>query len=254
MFIPDPVSDFFPSRIPDPNCLHPGSRIRIKEFKYFNPKKNKKKFLSSRKYDPGCSSRIPDPDAEFLPIPDPGSRGQKGTGSRIRIRNTGKNLCIYEVISGNYGQRYILRDRRPSKTTCPARFAGQWERRNWNSVLRRGKYYVLGRLEQPRQEKSLLYRHDKPNKSTKEGSLSFVLFESPFTSVSTASRGHPSLVSLIMGLVEPPPPFYVVFLAWGGQAFVSVLSMYLPEILLCGTPLKKAWWFYLLFPLFHGAI
>jgi hypothetical protein len=46
-------------------------------------------FLSSRKYDPGCSSRIPDPDADFLPIPDPGSRGQKGTGSRIRIRNTG---------------------------------------------------------------------------------------------------------------------------------------------------------------------
>ncbi len=30
---------FFPSRIPDPKCLHPGSRIRIKEFKYFNPKK-----------------------------------------------------------------------------------------------------------------------------------------------------------------------------------------------------------------------
>jgi hypothetical protein len=31
---------------------------------------------------------------------------------------------------------------------------------------------------------------------TKEGPLSFVLFESPFTSVSTVSRGHPSLVSL----------------------------------------------------------
>jgi hypothetical protein len=27
-------------------------------------------------------------DLGFLPIPDPGSRGQKGTGSRIRIRNT----------------------------------------------------------------------------------------------------------------------------------------------------------------------
>jgi hypothetical protein len=69
-----PGSDFFPCRIPDPNCLHPGSRIRIKEFKYFNPKKPKKWFLSSRKYDPGCSSRIPDPDADFLPIsiPDPG--------------------------------------------------------------------------------------------------------------------------------------------------------------------------------------
>jgi hypothetical protein len=42
MFIPDPGSDFFPSRIPDPNYLHPGSRILIKEFKNFNPKKCKK--------------------------------------------------------------------------------------------------------------------------------------------------------------------------------------------------------------------
>jgi hypothetical protein len=44
-------------------------------------------------------------------------------------------------------------------------------------------YFVLGWL-------------DKPNKPTKKGSLSFVLFESPFTSVSIVSRGHPSLVSL----------------------------------------------------------
>ncbi len=42
MFIPDPGSDFFPSRIPDPNRLHPGSRICIKEFKYFKPKITKK--------------------------------------------------------------------------------------------------------------------------------------------------------------------------------------------------------------------
>ncbi len=69
MFISDPGSDFFLSWIPDPNCFHPGSRIRIKEIKYFNPKKW---FLSSRKY-PGCSTRIPDPDF-FYPsrIPDPG--------------------------------------------------------------------------------------------------------------------------------------------------------------------------------------
>ncbi len=90
------IQDVYPeSQIPDPTFFHPGSRIRpvsipdpgsrirIKEFKYFNPKKTKKWFLSSRKYDPSCSSRIPDPDADFLPIPDPGSRGQKGTGSRI---------------------------------------------------------------------------------------------------------------------------------------------------------------------------
>ena len=62
-------------------------RIPIKEL-YHKPKKL---FLSSRKYDPGFSSRIriPDLDLGYLLIPDPGSRGQKGTGSRIRIRNTG---------------------------------------------------------------------------------------------------------------------------------------------------------------------
>jgi len=88
-----PGSDFFTSRIRDPNCLYPGSRLCIKEFKFFNPQKTKKWYLSSRKYDPGCSSRIPDPDADFLPIPDPGSRGQKtpDPGSRNRIRNTGSD-------------------------------------------------------------------------------------------------------------------------------------------------------------------
>jgi hypothetical protein len=30
-----------------------------------------------------------DPGSGKKPIPDPGSRGQKGTGSRIRIRNSG---------------------------------------------------------------------------------------------------------------------------------------------------------------------
>jgi hypothetical protein len=42
-----------------------------------------------------------------------------------------------------------------------------------------------------RQNINLLYRHAKPNKPAKEGPLSFVIFESPFTSVSTVSRGHP---------------------------------------------------------------
>jgi hypothetical protein len=67
--------------IPDPNCLHPGSRIRIKEFTYFIYFDPKKWFLSSRKYDPGCSSRIPDPDADILPIPDPGVKKAPDPGS-----------------------------------------------------------------------------------------------------------------------------------------------------------------------------
>ena len=58
------------------------------------------------------------------------------------------------------------------------------------------KYFVLGQLEQPRQNKNLLYWYDKPNEPTREGPLSFVLFESPFTSVSTLSQPGPPLSSL----------------------------------------------------------
>jgi len=65
MFTSDSGSEFlYPGsrvkKIPDPE-----SRIRIKDFKYFLPNKL---FLSSRKYDPGCSSRIPYPDIDFLPM------------------------------------------------------------------------------------------------------------------------------------------------------------------------------------------
>ncbi len=63
--------EFFPSRIPDPNLFYSGSPIRIKEFNYLNPKNC---LLSSRKYDPGCSSRI-----RIFTHPDPGSRGQEAT-------------------------------------------------------------------------------------------------------------------------------------------------------------------------------
>jgi hypothetical protein len=67
------------------------SRIRVKEFKYFNPKKIVSKL--SRKYDPGCSSRIR--ILNFLPIPDPGSRNQGS--KRPRIRNTAPSAgkCVF---------------------------------------------------------------------------------------------------------------------------------------------------------------
>jgi hypothetical protein len=57
------------------------------------------------------------------------------------------------------------------------------------------KHFVLADYSSQgtRQNKSLLYWHNKPNKPTKEGPLPFVLFEFPITSVSTVSRGHPSL-------------------------------------------------------------
>ena len=84
--------------IPDVYFSHPGSRIRIKEFKYFNPKKL---FLSSWKYDTGCSSRIR--ILILLPIRDPGSRGQNGTGSRIWIHSTGvMKGCICCILPGQH--------------------------------------------------------------------------------------------------------------------------------------------------------
>jgi hypothetical protein len=57
------------------------------------------------------------------------------------------------------------------------------------------KYFVLGRLEQPRHDKNLLYQPSEPNEPSKEDYVtsSYVLLESRFASVSTVSRGQPSL-------------------------------------------------------------
>jgi hypothetical protein len=95
----------------------------------------------------------------------------------------------------------LVRD--TNKETCdparlPSQLAGRWGKMIV-IVYGEEKCVVLGRLEQPRQEKSILYWHDNPRETTKKGLLSFVFFESPFTSVSTVSRGHPPIVSL--GLV-----------------------------------------------------
>jgi hypothetical protein len=87
-----PGSDFIPSRIPDLNCFHPGSRIPDphQRLKYFNPKK---RFPSSRKYDPNCLSRIR--IVTFYPsrIPDAWVQKAPDPESRIRIRNTGERTA-----------------------------------------------------------------------------------------------------------------------------------------------------------------
>ncbi len=80
--------------IPDPTFFHPRSRIRTVSIPDpgSNPqKKQKNGFLSSKKYDPGCSSRIPmltfsHPGSRIQgskrhPIPDPGS----GSATLIRV-------------------------------------------------------------------------------------------------------------------------------------------------------------------------
>ncbi len=79
MFIPDPELEFFSIQnrkisIPNskfsnsnPHFFHSGFRIRIQEFKYFNPKNGFQAL--------GNTIRVV--------FPGSGSRGHKGTGSRI---------------------------------------------------------------------------------------------------------------------------------------------------------------------------
>ncbi len=111
--IPDP--DFYPSRIPNPGsknsnkiegwkknllsylfCSHKSHKIE-NNFIFKNAEEKilanfQKDFLlkylsvSSQKY--GVGIQVPVKTYSGFRIPDPGSRGQKGTGSRIRIRNT----------------------------------------------------------------------------------------------------------------------------------------------------------------------
>jgi len=61
--IPNPGSDFFPSRIPNPNFFHPGSAS--------NNLSNLTQKMVSKFYKIWSRLFIPDPDPDFLPIPDP---------------------------------------------------------------------------------------------------------------------------------------------------------------------------------------
>jgi hypothetical protein len=80
---------------PGSGFFHPGSRakrhrIRNKEFKIFLPKKFK---LSSRKYDPGCLSRIPNLD--FLHPGDPGIKTAPDPRSGSATLDTRVFYCYY---------------------------------------------------------------------------------------------------------------------------------------------------------------
>ncbi len=61
-------------------------------------------------------SRIPDPDADFLPsrIPDPGSRGQNGTQSRIPDPGSGSATLLPELKQRNITAGYVHYSKLPS--------------------------------------------------------------------------------------------------------------------------------------------
>jgi hypothetical protein len=51
-------------------------------------------------WDPGSGKNL-------FRIPDPGSRGQKGTGSRIRIRNTGPSYMNRQLLKYLTGSTFV---------------------------------------------------------------------------------------------------------------------------------------------------
>ncbi len=96
--IADPGSEFYPSRIPDPNFFHPGSES--KNLSILTPKNCFQAF--------GNLIWVVHPGSGSWPFTHTGSRSQKGTGSRIRIRNTGTNISkktrtFFLDISGSEG-------------------------------------------------------------------------------------------------------------------------------------------------------
>ncbi len=117
-FNSDPGSEFFPSRIPDPNIFPPGSASNNLSIL------TQKMFLSSRKYDLGWSFqiRIPNSDPEFLPIPDPGVKKAPvpGSGSATLLvwsvlgpekskfnGSPGSSNCLKEYEQGETGSSKI---------------------------------------------------------------------------------------------------------------------------------------------------
>jgi len=67
-------------------------------------------------------------------------------------------------------------------------------------------YFVLGRLEQPRQDKNLLYWHDKPKEPTKEGHLYLYSLSPHSPQFQHSARATPlySLSDTAFGMEETP--------------------------------------------------
>ena len=68
----------------------------------------------------GLGSGIRDPRSGIRkkPIPDPGSKSQKGTGSRIRIRNTDTK---YQVSTGKHQMMNRIRNPDPEGQKLPTK-------------------------------------------------------------------------------------------------------------------------------------
>ncbi len=81
----------------------------------------------------------------------------------------------------------------------PARLLGDGYKGSEIEYDEEKKYLVLCRLKQPRQNKNLLYRHDEPNKPTKEGPPFHLYSVSPHSPQFQHSQHGPSLSIVSLG-------------------------------------------------------
>ncbi len=91
-----------------------------------------------------------------------------------------------------HSQRHTLRGRRP----WTAQLVGRWGQGNWNSVRWGKNIFCTEQTKAAEAEQKSLVPTRQAQRTNQGRPLLFVLFESPFPSVSTVSRGHTSLVSL----------------------------------------------------------
>jgi hypothetical protein len=92
-----------------------------------------------------------------------------------------------------YLETYIKR--RATQHSCLTSLLGDGDKRIGIVHGEEYKYFLLGGLEQPRQNKNLLYRKTRPANQPKKEPLSTVLVHIHL-SFKPVIRGHPSLVSL----------------------------------------------------------
>jgi hypothetical protein len=144
-------------------------------------------------------------------------------------------MCVFGVVSGLRPETHTKRQ--ATQHGCLPSLLS-----DGTNKLKKCQDFVLGRLEQPRKNKNLLYRHDKPDEPTKKGPLSFyfVLFESPFTSVSKVIRGHLSLVSLAETITE----HITCVIAWENLYIQPSLSQERNPIGQCGECLRQKYTHY----------
>ncbi len=103
---------------------------------------------------------------------------------KLAIKCLTSSVQEYNRTNGDIPQRHILRDRRPGMTAYPACWA--------TGTNQLKKCTIHGPTRAARQDKNILYRHDKPIEPTKDGPRLCVLYI-----CRGLSRGHPSLGSLV---------------------------------------------------------